>query len=168
MDLLKRAIILLVIDSAVAFNIAADIPSSFVAFDVSRVHSISRTSSTVLNSSSLDSLMSVSTKVEQSSSESERRLELKHCEKKLFSIDAFSPSFEMISLLLDLRNGILLSFFIMNLVAFQNAFGLDTFRDLKYPLLACFNLLATAFFLFQKPVSGSAFRFGWHTYRKDS
>ena len=94
--------------------------------------------------------MSVPTKVEQSSSESAGRLELKHCEKKLFNIDAFSPSSEMISLLLDFKNGILLSFFIMNLVAFQNTFGLDTFRDLKYFLFACFNLLATAFLFVRK------------------
>ena len=94
--------------------------------------------------------MSVPTKVEQSSSESAGRLELKHCENKLFNIDAFSPSSEMISLLLDFKNGILLSFFIMNLVAFHNTFGLDTFRDLKYFLFACFNLLATAFLFVRK------------------
>ena len=41
----------LVIDSAVyiPFNITADIPSGPVAFDVSRVHNISRTSSSVQN-----------------------------------------------------------------------------------------------------------------------
>ena len=39
----------LVIDSAVAFKITADIPSGPVAFDVSRVHNISRTSSSVQN-----------------------------------------------------------------------------------------------------------------------
>lgn len=83
MEMYGPGLLNLEIDLAVVFNIAAEIPSGPVAFEVSRVHDISRTSSSVQNCSEslLEAIVSLSIKIERSSSESAGRLVLKQCEK---------------------------------------------------------------------------------------